>query len=111
MSCIFSADFPFLTNEVTGLHKALYNHLRKSHEEDEAVQAELLHLSTTTDSIDNPKMNDLRKQIASNSQQVKLYHRLRQTLDSLAECSEILAKESDPELKSLAESEMEDLTG
>ena len=51
----------------------------------------------------------MRKQIANNSQQVKLYQEFRELFVQLSECAEIVQKETDQELKQLAKAEMEEL--
>jgi peptide chain release factor 1 len=66
-------------------------------------------LSQKTGDSDLSKLNEMRKQIANNSQQVKLYQEFRELFVQLSECAEIVQKETDQELKQLAKAEMEEL--
>lgn len=53
-------------------------------------------------------LNDLRKQIAQNSQHLKLYQELQRLFTAIRDCQE-LHKETDAEIKQMAEQEMAEL--
>ena len=107
--CLFSSDFPNLASETSSYNKTLYNHLRKQADKDSLLNAEFMTLSQKTGDSDLSKLNEMRKQIANNSQQVKLYQEFRELFSQLSECAEIVQKETDQELKQLAKAEMEEL--
>lgn len=75
--CFFSSDFPILASETSGYNKTLYNHLRKKADRDAALNTEFMDLSQKAGESDLNKLNEMRKQIANNSQQVKLYQEFR----------------------------------
>lgn len=97
--CLFDKDFPALAPKVSSLNKSLYSYLQRVNVEDTKLNAELLQLSSAEASSQNSDhLQTLRKQIAENSQKVKLYDDFRKSFEQFLECQEMLDSE-DSELK------------
>ena len=74
--CGFTADFPLLV-ETSSYNRALYNHLRGIYMIDQEHQAKFMSLTEKTDEKSQAQMTELRKEMATNSQKVKMFEELK----------------------------------
>ena len=110
-TCFFSEDFAPLKNDqdITQYNKTLYNHLRKAFDKDQVYATEFMDLTSKTDDQSINRMSDLRKVMAANSQQVKLFNDYRKLFEQLSESYELLDMEEDKETKELVKEEIEEI--
>ena len=74
-SCGFSEDFPALETVTNSYNRALYNHLRRINEKDQAMQAAFMELTAVKDESSESEKNEksqhemetMRKAMAKNS--------------------------------------------